>query len=332
MSIELKYKFNYRFTVALLVALSLFFGATGISYRIEGLIMIPLISAFLGALICIEKRKIASVTVSILLIIGEFVLGFRDYFTFTSLSSVLIAIIISLFYLKKMKKAESALFGTLLLAVAVFASAVVYIISTTEATSISEAYEYFVGIYNGFKESVISSVLEAAATSVANKNNLSREYLDEVFGAYLNSIVGIVTVLAFAVVGITHKFFCKLIHVCSESAKEITAWQFIPSATFAYFYFALLLFSMFSMDTTSVLAVSTVNLYLIFMFVFAYVGYRFAVAMMHTRGKSKSFSALTVIALTLVFSSIALQILAAIGAFITIKYSKLTKSIDSKKQ
>lgn len=332
MNIELKNKFKYHFTVALLSFLSLFCGAIGIMYRIEGLLMLPLTSAFIGALISVEKRKIASVTVSALLIVGELIFGFMNYFTFTSLSSVIAAVIISVFYLKKMNKSESAVLSTLLISVMIFVTAVVYIISTTEASTVVEAYEYFVSVYNGFKENVIASVLSMSAESGVENPTLTYEYLNEMFGAYLNCIPAIVIIIAFALVGLAHKIFCKLIHAYSKDSDQIARWQFFPSSAFAYFYFGVLLCTLFAMDTASVIAVSILNLYLIFMFIFAYVGYRFAIALMSSRGKSKAFAHLTVLALILLLSSISLQLLAALGAFEIIKYFKIRKFMDSKKQ
>ena len=332
MNIKLKNKFKYRSTVALLAFLSLFSGAVGIIYGVTGFVMLPLTSAFLAALICVEKRRIASVCVSSLLIIGEILIGFLDYFTFTSLSSVLLAAIISVFYLKKMDKSESVTFSTLATALIILISAVVYIISTTNASTLMEAYEHFVSVYNGFKESVIESVMSMTVDSQTSNATITRESLEEVFGAYLNCIVAIVTIIAFTLIGLAHKIFRKLMIVYSEDENYANTWRFTPYAPFAYFYFVLMIGSMFSMDTSSVISVSVLNLYLIFMLVFAYIGYGFTAFWIRTRGKSRLFSHLSVLALTLIFSSIALQILAVIGAIEITQYWKLEKFMDPTKK
>ena len=258
-------------------------------------------------------------------------LGFFDYFTLTSLSSVAVAIIISAFYLKKKDKFTSAVFATIVTSFMIFASAVICIICTTEASSVSGAYEYFLVAYNSFKDGVTSSTLEMMSQSPLYDASFSVEYVELILDAYLNCIVAIVSILAFLLVGLGYKLFCKLVSAYSQNKNGINSWQFIPHGAFAYFYFALLVLSMFSMDTESVISVSIANLYLIFMAMFAYVGYSFSIVMLGVKGIKKPFSHILVLALTLMFSSLALQILAALGAFITIKYSNFKKHLQSKK-
>ena len=331
MSIELKYKLKYPYAVIIFTALSLFFGVAGISYGITGLITLPLTAAFLGMLMCVEKKKIASITVSAILIVGEFILGFFDYFTLTSLSSVAVAIIISAFYLKKKDKFTGAILTTLVISFMIFASAAIFIICTTEVSSVSEAYEYFLDGYNAFKDSVTSSTMEMMSQSPFYDPTFSVEYISLALDVYLNCIVALVTVLAFILVGLTYKMFCKLVGTYSENKKGVNSWQFIPHGSFAYFYFALLVLSMFSMNTESVISVSIANLYIIFMVIFAYVGYSFSIVMLGVKGIKKPLSSIIVLALVLLLSSLAMQILAALGAFITVKYSRFTKHLQSKK-
>ena len=100
---------------------------------------------------------------------------------------------------------------------------------------------------------------------------------------------------------------------------------------FAYFYFALAILSIFKMNMESVLAVSILNLYMIFMFVFAYVGYKFITAMLKSSGKSTFSANATVIVLTLLFSSFALQMLAVAGAFAVIKFAKISPNTKIQK-
>lgn len=331
MSIELKYKFKYHLTVAVLAALALFFGWCGVAYRLEGMIMLPLTASFIAALICVEKRRIASLAVSAILIGAEFIVGLSDYHTLSALCSVLVAVIISVFFTKKMDKSDSAMLSMLVTTVVILAMAAIYFISTTEASTLYEAYEHFLALYADFKDSVITSVISAAQSSGADTSGISTEYMHEVFDAYLHCIVALVAILAFMLVGLAYKLFTGLMRICSAKPEQTAFWQFIPSVTFAYFYFALAFLSLFSINTESVLSVSVVNLYLIFTFVFSYVGYRYTVALISQKGRSKRFSRFTIIALTVLFSSIALQILAAIGAFITAKYSKIAQDIKSDK-
>ena len=323
MNIELKYKFKYHFVVASLAILTLFSGVLGISYGIGGFTMIPLIAGFLAALISVEKRRIASVTVSVILIISEAVIGFYDYFTLTSVTSVAVAAIMAFYFLKKKEKSESALFGTMVTAFVLIASAALYICASTGASSLSEIYEHFLVAYDAFKEHAITSILDASTQT--NNASLSPEYMNEVFDAYLNCIVAISAIVAFLLVGLAHKIFYGLLCKYIRNPDDVKYWRFMPSKAFAYFYFALALLTMLTMDESSVIDVSIANLYLIFMFVFAYIGFRFASVAL-SKGKRRTVSSsLAVAALIVLFSSFSVQLLAAGGAFVSIYRAKFTK-------
>ena len=326
MSIELKYRFKYQSVVALLAIASFFFGALGIVYGVAGLIIMPIASAFLAALMCVEKRRVTSSLISLTLIIGELLLSLGDYFTVTSLSSALIAAIIAYHYSNNKQKSDGVIFATTLTALAIFATFALYVIGTTDATSLSEVYEYFLSAFAEFKKSTIASVISMSSDAVKSNANLSAEYLSEMFDAYLNCIVALVTILAFALVGVAHKIFSGIVRMYSNTPDSINNWRFLPNAAFAYFYFVVAIISMFATDASNALSVSIVNLYLIFMFVFAYIGFVFVTAMLTKRGRSRFFSTLLVLILTVALSSLAIQILAVIGAFVTINVAKINNN------
>ena len=321
MNIELKYGFKQPLTVVCLSVLALFFGALAISYRIAGLVMIPFVSGCIAFLMCTEKKRIASIAVSAILIIGEILYSLSAYYTPSVLTSVAVATVIALHYLKKKEKCDSALFTTLIIAVAILASGALYLLGTTDASSLSEAYEYFLAAYDSFKEDMIASIVSISASS--DNATLSTEYMNEVFNAYLNCLVGICGILAFLISGLSHKAFGGLVTRYEKSPKP---WHFIPATPFAYFYATVAILSMFTTDTTSVIDVSVANLYLIFMFVFAYAGFSFSVFVLNQKRKRTAFTPLAIIAICVLFSSIAVQILAVVGAFATIYRAKLIKN------
>ena len=325
MNIELKYKVKYHFTVTLLAALTLIFGAIGIYGRVEGLIMLPVISGFLATLMCIEKRRVASIIACSAMVIGEIIFGFMGYFTLTSLSAVIIAIIISVYYTKKKDKSECALFCTLALSLIIPASALIYIFGTTEVANLSEAYEYFLSMYYGLKEMLIEST-SIAQTTPQTAAMFTPEYISTVFDAYLYYMVAMIAIIAFLLVGLALKIFTGVMARYSQNRDDVTSWHFIPSSVFAYFYFAVAILSMFATNPDDVISLSTANLYLIFMFVFAYVGYRFISSLMSKNARRPIFISAILLILILYFSNIALQILAVAGAFMSVNYAKLVNN------
>ena len=331
MSIELKNKVKCHYLTILLSCAAILIGALGSFLHIDGFWLIPVTAALLATLFTVEKKRILSVAVSVFLIITEIIIGASGYFSPISLSSVMIALIISVCYIKKTDKFDCALFAILVTVVALASSALLFIIDLSGASSVIEAYDYFLEFYEGLKDSVTESLMNTTAGATANNPALSADYISELFDAYLNCIVALLTILAFVIVGITLKIFLKLINSLTEDSDKTRTWNFVPPRMFAYFYFALAILSIFKMNMESVLAVSILNLYMIFMFVFAYVGYKVITAMLKSSGKSTFSANATVIVLTLLFSSFALQMLAVAGAFAVIKFAKISPNTKIQK-
>ena len=325
MSIDLKYKINYRATLVLLGLSVLFFGAVGILYRIKGIIMIPLISAFLATLFCVEKRRTISISVVTLLLAFEIYYSSIGYFTIISLSSTIQAIIIAACYTKEVKKSHTALYATAFIAISLVLLALFYVLCNFENSSASDVVDNFMCIYKDFKDTTITNVMNVIAQS-AKEDMFSTDSLNILFDTYLNLSVAIISILSFFVVGISLKIFSRLIRSYSRTPDKITGWDFIPSAPFAYFYFVNAMISIFVSNSEDALSMSVMNLHLIFMFVFAYVGYKFITTAISSSGRNLLFTSFTVLALTVLFSSFAIQILAISGAFVSINYNKILKN------
>ena len=326
MSIELKYKINYHITLVLLGLSVLIFGAVGILCRIKGIIMIPLISAFLATILCVEKRRVTSVAVAVLLLAFEIYYGSLGYFTVISLSSVILAIIIALCYTKEAKKSHTALYATAFIAISIVLLATLYILGNFKNGSVSDVVDNFLIIYNNFKEKTIADVMSVVRQSAKEEEMFSTESLNLLFDTYLNLSVALVSILSFLIVGITLKVFSRLIRSYSRNPDKINQWDFMPSAPFAYFYFVNAILSLFVSKSEDALSISIMNLHLIFMFVFAYVGYKFITTIISSNGRNPLFTSFAVLAVTVLFSSFAIQILAISGAFVSVNYDKISKN------
>ena len=325
MNIELKYKFNHRITLILLSVVTLFFGAVGFVYRAIGFLTIPIIVALLSMLMCIDKKRILTATVTGILLVAEICVSLYDYFTIITLSSFLISVLLSYYFLKGKDKAECALFSTALLALLIFVGAALYIIGKYDASTLPEIIDSYLSIYEDFKAETIASIYSMSVNTENTTEVFTTEYLNAFFDAYLNCTVALVCILAFSIVGIAFKLFSALIRKYTVEQDKIVEWRFLPSSVFAYFYFILAILSVISVDTESMLVISIINLYLIFMYVFAYVGYRFINANFKSKGKNFNFIFLIMI---VAFSSIAIQILALIGAYATANHAKISKNTD----
>lgn len=325
MNIELKNKFNYRISIIFLSALTILFGVIGINYRVMGIILVPLIASFLSTLMCVDKKKILSFAVTLILIIYEVYISLKSYITITTIVSLLLAVVISIFFLKGIDKSECALLSTVLISLSILVIAIIYFANAYKLTSIEDIFDRFLIIYEEFKSDVITQVILMAKNSGSTDEIFSTAYLNELFDAYLNCSVALLCIVAFAIVGLTFKIFKALMSILSNEDK-ILNWDFIPSSVFAYFYLAVAILSLFTTNAESSLAISIVNLYLVFMFVFAYFGYKFINTLLKSKGKKGTTLILPI--LIVVFSSFAIQVLALIGAYVCINYSKFLKDTN----
>jgi hypothetical protein len=73
----------------------------------------------------------------------------------------------------------------------------------------------------------------------------------------------------------------------------------------------------------SIISLSILNLELVFMVVYAYIGYMFATAMLTVKTLRPTYSKLVLLFGIIIFSSIALRVLAIVGAIVTIIHGKI---------
>ena len=322
MDIKLKTKFNYRITLILLSAIAIFLGAISFVYRAIGIITIPFIAALFSSLMCIERKRASSITVAAILLVAEAYTGLNDYFTLVTLTSILLAFLISYYFEKGKDKAECALFATSLTALLMFIGTALYIVGKFDVSTIPEIVDCFLNIYDKFRMDAISEIYDMAIRAGNSSEVFSIEYLNAFFDAYLDCTIAIICIFAFAIVGMTFKLFSLLVRNYTIEQDKIKAWSFIPSSVFGYFYFILAILSMFTLDTTDALALSAINLYMIFTYVFAYFGYKFIDAIFKRRGKSFTF---VFIVMIVALSTFAIQVLAVIGAYVSTNYAGISK-------
>ena len=118
---------------------------------------------------------------------------------------------------------------------------------------------------------------------------------------------------AFVICGLSLKLFSVMKKYTSDNTREGT-WFFATTSLFAYFYIALVILS-FLISPVSFFGIFVANLHSVFMFVYAYVGYKFVSFACSSRGM---FTKLLLIAAIVFFSGVAVQILSYIGVYLTI--------------
>ena len=128
--------------------------------------------------------------------------------------------------------------------------------------------------------------------------------------------------------GIAMKVFGAIVSRCAENNEEIKNWRFSASRLYAYFYVILIILSLFTTSSTDIFSVSVLNLYNIFLVIFAYIGFNIALDMLKKRTRHPVVSTILLIGAMIIFMSFALQILAALGTLHSMKRN--TETTDNK--
>ena len=121
--------------------------------------------------------------------------------------------------------------------------------------------------------------------------------------------------------GISLKLFTFITWKKCDDKDYVIKWRFTTPSLYAYFYIALIFVSMFTMANVSIFTVCVSNLYNIFMIVYAYIGFNFVHAFLSIKRKP-IFAFILLLIITVLMLNLALELLAIIGAFGTIRRNK----------
>lgn len=324
MGIIIKPKFKYSVTVIFLSVITLLSGAYGISLSHLGFLSLPITAAFLAAVFVFEnKKRIASYVLPSVLIIIEILSCFFGDISLSAIFSIITALIVAVWFLKGHKKSDAVLIITALIAVLLIVTLVLTLCLDNLITSHADISTWIRAEINNFNQSATTQLSAKAGASEMQNDMLTEEYLSEIFHLLYQTIPAWGIIFAFALCGITFKIFSHLVIKYSEDEVKIMSWRFMASPIYAYFYVSLLLVSLFIGNTDDLFSITVLNLQLIFMAVFAYIGYTFTSALVAIRSNKPLNSLIWFTVLLILLSSFALRILAIVGAVITILHGRI---------
>ena len=145
-----------------------------------------------------------------------------------------------------------------------------------------------------------------------------------ILDGFINVLPSFVAIFAFLLSGISFKVFSSVVSRVDDTPENIYVWRFVTGNVFAYFYIVLALISIFA-TTDDPFGIVCVNLYNLFMVVYAYIGFNFAKALISIK-KSPRFANILLILLILFTSGLAFTILSYVGVYFTIARNKALNS------
>lgn len=282
-----------------------------------GLFLVPLMIAAFVLLFILEqgKKKVFSIVASSLSIILDFV--FNGIFSASALTAVLAAFIIYLSLTRGFfTKGEAALAVTALISVIIavlLIFAAFYIVGTVD---IALALDYYSDLTDNMREIWISTMEEHIAKNPNTEFSqiMTPEVTVAVFDSCVNMLFSVIGILAFLLTGLAFKLLSALLSLFLVDKKQLSGWSFSLSRIFGYFYLGLYVLRIF-LSGTDVASLVVLNLMNVFMFIFAYIGFKLACSVLSIRMKNKSSAALIVIFACILFYSFAISVLSFLGVF-----------------
>lgn len=314
MKTELKKSLSNKKTPLIISFLCIIFGAL---CGFVGEIFLPLPIAFFAALYLFDNSSghIVSVITSALLVVMNGV-GLLFGLTLSAFgpASVILAYIIYYAFTRKQAKSDASFVMTVICAAFSLVGYILIAMSIESEYTMDAVYDFYGKLTSMLRESFVSLMLEAyASAGIA----VTEELVVETFNAQLNMIISYLLIGAFIIVGLSFKLFGFIVKKCTEDKEEISSWRFFTSNLFAYCYVFIGFASMFMASYDSLISVVALNLYNLFMVVYAYVGFNAAYAML--KKKFKPFVSFVLLAAALlIFASFGVQVLAMLGVLFTI--------------
>ncbi len=312
MVFELNKKYNYNKLFVLLTLATVFFGLLNSTLDF---ISVPLSTAFIAALFAVSFPKRRGAVILALVCAGICVF---NYFVgtlafFCAVLSSVCGLIIGVTYVYKRNKSESVV-AVITVAVALALGALwigaAKSIGTFELFDVKDFYA--TKLYE-FKLFLLENAERSLAGSVpAEQLGATLSAAETYLNAYALLLPSALVVAAFIIMGCAFKIFTFLIQGFSADESYLLAWRFTTSNVFVVFYILLAFVNAFSTET-SVFSVSVANLYSIFNFIYAYIGYNFVTAMLAQRWR-RGVAIIAVIIGVFLLSSLAIQFLAVAGA------------------
>jgi hypothetical protein len=312
-------KSNTRLVIILSIPVVLLFFAS----VYLGEFLLPFSAAAFALLVaCDNGKRIASFACAALGAILVFLpIGFVPIW---SLVSVILGFVLYLTYKYSFSKCDSAILLTVITSVAMVASFFILAFEAIGVWNLSAAVEFYLELKETLKHEFVSNVMSMYSVIPDYSGvEITSEYVELLFDSFVSMLISLIVIVSFVLVGIMLKTFCAVARRFAAEEEPIHEWRFETNVVYAYFYIAVYVISVF-VEPESVIGITLANVVSILSFVFAYMGIKFTIDFFAHRGK-KGLGKIAVVALILLLSSLAFDMLAVIGAVATVfKHKKST--------
>ncbi len=320
MRTELRNDFSKNTTLFLL---SLFCVLAGLSSFFLGEVAIIPVSALLAAIFVFEtgRTRTFSIIVSAALVAINIVMVafLQPVVSVWALTSILCALTIALCYNKGSSVFDSSLIVTAIITALFVASLIVVGMIGAGEFTVEAAKDYYFKLYHAFRQQFSELLVGLYARldpTITRGSTITVEEISAVIDLVLSLMLAVLIVISFGFAGLSLKLFRRVIVRYAGNPDFARSWRFVPPSFFGHFYIILVVAYFILSNSSGIVAITVANLYLIFMWIYAYVGAKILFQFLAQK-KNKAFAVLMLALGLLIFSSLVIQILAMIGAFFT---------------
>ncbi len=314
-------KQNTVFAVS--VVLAIVFGA-GVSLLSElAILFIPFLAGALASIYILDitKRHWVSFLISFAVIFSDLSLNPKG--SVWAAAAVLIAAIITIWFIRNAGKAFFVGLSTVVLSFLIILA--VYLVAFSEVgfnfQLATELLKTEADKLREMLDTTLTAILSTAGDDERVAALLAEGLVPKTVELYMSLLPSLLVISSLAVSALAYVIFLFLIGLVSKKRAR-GADIFCTSPIFAIFFIILAIFNMFESDG-SVFNVAMINLYNVFLVVYAYVGFRFATYLLGQKIKSLAISIIIISFLCVMFSGFALNLLSIIGVFETFAVSRM---------
>ena len=283
--------------------------------------MLPVVIGFLSAIYLFDtdsKKLFTIVSSGIIVAINVISILMGFYVSFISVSAIAVAYLTSRAFLKNQNKAETAYIATILCALFGFLGRILFAMMAKGSFTFDAAFAYYGEFFDFLKQMALDGVESLNLMYTAQGMIPPALDLELYFDILFKSVISFLVIGGFMSVGFGMKIFAKITSKISENDEHILRWRFIPSRSYAYVYIVLAILWMFVPAIDSAFGVSVMNLYNVISAIFIYFGFMVVYSIVRSR-MSKLLALFVTFAAILMFSSLAIQVLAIIGVISTFR-------------
>lgn len=315
MKTVLKKSLNFNMTILILSLISLLLGVISAAL---GEIMIPFVVGGLSSLYLFDTKSKHSVSIIVsLIILGLNAAAVIMHYSVSLFAptAIVLSLILSFAFKRGYCKSDASYLMTVIAAGFSLIAYMLFAMFEQGSFTVDAAIDYYDDLIDSLRAIFTEGMIEVYKASGIE---VSEDAIIAVFNQQINMIISYLLIGGFVITGVGMKLFGAIVTFCSEDKSEIKNWRFKANRIYAYFYVILIIVSLFATSADSIFAISVLNLYNIFMVIFAYIGFTVALDLLKKRLKP-ILAGIILLATLLLFASFAAQILAAFGVLYTLR-------------